>query len=105
MEPRMAQNQLARTRSTPPSKGSRSPHALRPRAGPPRGYIVVALALGLAGTITAQEGRWTSLGPPGRVHSLAIHPHSAETIYAGTGAGVFKSVNRGQTWTQLNVGL
>src|SRR5436190_6335542 len=46
-------------------------------------------------------------GPPGgQVMSLAIHPISPATMYAGTsGGGVFKTIDAAATWTAVNSGL
>ena len=40
-----------------------------------------------------------------RIHSLAIDPLRSHFIYAGTSDGVFKSVDRGLSWTPANSGL
>lgn len=39
------------------------------------------------------------------VSALVLHPTEPSTIYAGTGAGVFKSTNGGRTWAPMNNGL
>ena len=39
------------------------------------------------------------------VLSLVIDPTAPSTIYAGSGAGVFKSTNGGRTWSTMNNGL
>jgi photosystem II stability/assembly factor-like uncharacterized protein len=40
------------------------------------------------------------------VRALAINPQTPSTIYAGTnGGGVFRSINGGDDWTQINRGL
>src|SRR5262249_5965810 len=39
------------------------------------------------------------------VLSLAIDPMTPSTLYAATGAGVFKSTNGGERWTAANAGL
>ncbi len=39
------------------------------------------------------------------VTSLVIDPTQSSIVYAGTGAGVFKSTNGGRTWTAMNNGL
>ena len=39
-------------------------------------------------------------------HSLAIDPADPNTVYVGTEAnGIFKTTDRGQTWTRLRTGL
>lgn len=39
------------------------------------------------------------------VTGLVIHPTQPSIVYAGSGAGVFKSTNGGRTWTAMNNGL
>jgi len=49
---------------------------------------------------------WTDGGLSGRlVFALAIDPSAPATLYAGTDEGVFKSINRGGSWTAINAGL
>jgi uncharacterized protein (TIGR03437 family) len=44
-------------------------------------------------------------GPPGAsATSIAIDSHNS-TLYVGTGGGVFKSTNAGQSWTAASIGL
>lgn len=52
------------------------------------------------GAIT-QKGYAQGGGPPGgSVEALAIDPSTPATLFAGThGGGVFKSTNRGTSWT------
>jgi hypothetical protein len=55
-------------------------------------------------------GSWTAVntGLPDNavVSSLAIHPVTTTTFYAGTwGAGVFKSTNGGANWSAVNTGM
>lgn len=40
-----------------------------------------------------------------QVTAVAIHPTETSTIYAGSGAGVFKSTNGGRSWSEMNNGL
>jgi hypothetical protein len=35
------------------------------------------------------------------VHSIAVHPSSAQLVYAPTGGGFYRSWDGGETWTQL----
>ena len=38
--------------------------------------------------------------------SLAIDPSDSQTVYAGSSSGgVFKSINNGETWNAVNIGL
>lgn len=49
---------------------------------------------------------WTSNGPEGQaISSLAIDPSNLNTIYAGSGAGVFKSTDGGASWSRSDGGL
>ena len=51
-------------------------------------------------------GTWSSTGLASSVVALAIDPGTPSTLYAGTaGDGIFKSTNRGATWSPLNTGL
>jgi photosystem II stability/assembly factor-like uncharacterized protein len=50
--------------------------------------------------------RWQSIGPDGgTVNALAIDPLDSATLYAGTGNGVFKSSDAGQSWRASNDNL
>jgi hypothetical protein len=64
-------------------------------------------ALLLPCTVMAGTDRWTPIGPDGGgVSALAINPNTPSTLYAGTNtAGVFKSTDRGSTWSPASVGL
>jgi len=81
------------------------PHSLSPSAA--RGIAVLCAALFTSAPV-AQAGTnvWTRLGPEGgSITAVAIDPVTPGTLYAGTGAGVFKSTNHGGTWTAMNSGL
>ncbi len=58
-------------------------------------------------TASAQGGAWATNGPEGAiVNAIAVDPLTPRTVYAGTeGAGVFKSIDAGGTWTPANNGL
>lgn len=53
--------------------------------------------------ISERVGQWdfpaNGLHPD--VHSIDIHPGQSDTIIAATGGGVFRSVDRGQSWQQV----
>lgn len=52
--------------------------------------------------LTAQEPRWTPLGPfGGSFWSLAVHPTDPRIVYAGGTAGLVKSRDAGGHWTTL----
>ncbi len=54
----------------------------------------------------AGANTWTTFGPESAyVNSLAIDPSAPAILYAGTYDGVFKSGDRGRTWTPVNIGL
>ena len=70
--------------------------------------LVIVASMGLAvGIASAGVNAWTSSGPDGGiVNALAVDPVAPATVYAGTmGGGVFKSVNRGGSWTAASTGL
>jgi photosystem II stability/assembly factor-like uncharacterized protein len=49
---------------------------------------------------------WTSIGPwGGRTLALATDPQTPSTLYAGTIAGIFKSIDGGANWKPINSGL
>jgi photosystem II stability/assembly factor-like uncharacterized protein len=78
---------------------------LRRRFQRPAHMAVFALAfqsaLALAGV-----NRWTSGGPPGPVIVLVSDPTNLTVLYAGTaGGGIFKSLDKGSTWSAANGGL
>ena len=53
-------------------------------------------------SVHAGNNAWTMAGTPalGSVLSLAVD-HTDRVLFAGTGTRVWKSTDRGQTWTQL----
>jgi photosystem II stability/assembly factor-like uncharacterized protein len=49
---------------------------------------------------------WTTYGPEGGgVGLIALDPKSPTTIYAGTGGGIFKSLDSGTSWRVIRDGL
>lgn len=67
--------------------------------------IALCLLL-LALPASAGVGAWTSLGPDGGpVFGIAVAPDDPDVLYAGTLAGVFKSMDGGATWTLASRGL
>jgi photosystem II stability/assembly factor-like uncharacterized protein len=74
-------------------------------AGGRNGKVSVPVTLWVMPVYTVDR-RWTSLGPAGGgINVVAIDPRVPKTIFAGTSAGVFKSVNGGVTWSPANTGL
>ena len=55
----------------------------------------------------AGENRWTSHGPDeARVTKLIVHPSERATVYAATyDGGIYRSIDRGENWTAINVGM
>jgi photosystem II stability/assembly factor-like uncharacterized protein len=53
------------------------------------------------------DNQWIAIGPEEvRVKAIAINPKTPETFYIGTtGFGVFKSIDGGATWININTGL
>jgi photosystem II stability/assembly factor-like uncharacterized protein len=66
--------------------------------------VLVASSPDLAHAFT---GGWTNLGPGGGsyVYGIAFDPKSPLNLYAATSAGVFKSADRGASWTPARDGL
>jgi photosystem II stability/assembly factor-like uncharacterized protein len=70
--------------------------------------LSAAVVMLLAGAVSAQGGveRVTSHGPSFRGFSaFAVNPRDAQVVYAGSGNGVFKSTDAGESWQAVNVGL
>jgi ligand-binding sensor domain-containing protein len=78
--------------------------------------LLIGLLLGIIATVSgcgkddvaapnANGKFWLKTNGPtgGSVSSLAIN--SSGHIFAGTVGGVFRSVNNGDSWTQVNTGL
>ncbi|WP_243370529.1 choice-of-anchor D domain-containing protein [Geotalea sp. SG265] len=55
------------------------------------------------GVLVSSDGMtWTSAGLAGSsVHAVVAHPANLDTVFAGTTAGIFSSVNGGGTWTPV----
>src|SRR5437660_8764033 len=67
-------------------------------------FAVLVALIALASAVSAQvTNTWNSLEPNLATTSLAIDPVNAETIYVGTGAGVFKSTDNGATWQRTSL--
>lgn len=65
------------------------------------GSMLILPALACAG-----PGVWTGAGPYGGiVYTLKFNPVQPTTIYAKSGGGFFKTVNRGASWTRVENGL
>lgn len=80
----------------------------RRRLRAPLALLLLAAVIGLLGREPAHAGLavWTSNGPEGgAVRALAVNPSSPQTLYAGTGGGVFKSSDGGGSWRAVNTGL
>lgn len=71
-----------------------------------RGWVVLfALAAGVAAFGQTPSESWQRIGLlAGNITAVAVSPNydADQTVYAGVaGAGLWRSTNRGQTWTQL----
>jgi photosystem II stability/assembly factor-like uncharacterized protein/PKD repeat protein len=67
----------------------------------------------------SQSGNWRELGPVhlpgngtgqpnglGRINCIAFHPGNADILFAGApSGGIWKTINRGQSWTKISDGL
>ena len=71
--------------------------------------ILVALVASIAVCVVSAQGgveRGTSHGPSPRGFSaFAVDPRDAHVVYAGSGNGIFKSTDAGESWQAVNVGL
>ena len=43
------------------------------------------------------------LAPSAQVRAIAIHPDDSSTVFAGTQRGVYRSTDRGDNWTRMNL--
>lgn len=70
-------------------------------------FLALAISLTVADSAAAALNRWTSAGPDagGPVLDLAVDPTNPSIVYAATLGGVFRSVDRGESWTAANTGL
>lgn len=60
---------------------------------------VLILHLAFFNSQCLAETTWQAIGPfGGTVNALAIDPTNNQTLYAGTGAGIYKSNNGGASW-------
>ena len=63
------------------------------------------------GNLSGTTWSWTNITTQGAnsihpdQHCLSFSPTSSSTIYAGNDGGIYKSTNKGATWTALNNGL
>jgi photosystem II stability/assembly factor-like uncharacterized protein len=78
-------------------------------ASPTSTGVIVGTDSGIYGTRLHMSGRieWvTNGGLAGRiVFALAVSPSSSSTVYAGTDAGLYKSVDSGVSWSPVTNGL
>ncbi|MBI2257681.1 MAG: T9SS type A sorting domain-containing protein [Flavobacteriia bacterium] len=68
--------------------------------------ILFLLVFSVSFNLFSQD--WENIGPGGGsdIHVLVVHPTNADIVYAGGDIeGVFKSVNGGQTWKNINSNL
>src|SRR5947209_12664211 len=72
-----------------------------------RAAVCIAMLAGLGPRpVWAGDNVWTSLGPDGgSITALVIDPQNTSTVYAATGNGVFKTTDKGASWTAANAGL
>lgn len=68
-------------------------------------FLLTILAL-LSRPASADVGAWSPLGPDaGPAFTLAVDPDDPSTVYAGSEAGVYRSVDAGATWQLASSGL
>jgi photosystem II stability/assembly factor-like uncharacterized protein len=64
-----------------------------------RGFVGCAVLALMFGAMSFAEDRWRSLGPfGGDVFCFAIGPSPEGVVYAGTGSGIFRSDDGGESW-------
>jgi photosystem II stability/assembly factor-like uncharacterized protein len=116
-----ARSQVAREGSDVAPRASSQPGGLQPAAGiegasisvvavDPQSPKIVFAGTSRAGLFKSTNGgrRWHSLAIPlsaSPIVSLAIAPADPQTVYAGSGSGVFKTTDGGATWAAANDGL
>lgn len=64
-----------------------------------------AVARYLGDSPTAAVNVWSSHGPNAEVRKVVVDTFNPNIIYAGTGLGIFKSINGGESWSAVNQGL
>ena len=68
-------------------------------------FLLTILAL-LSRPASADVGAWSPLGPDaGPAFTLAVDPDDPSIVYAGSEAGVYRSVDAGATWELASRGL
>src|SRR5262245_4937886 len=69
--------------------------------------LLVLVPLGAPSQARAGINVWTTHGPYEQfIHALLIDPSAPNTIYAATyRGGVFKSIDRGDSWSPINTGM
>jgi len=71
-----------------------------------RKWLAKSILIAVPAIAFAGPGVWTSGGPHGGiVYSLKFNPSVPTTIYANTGGGLFKTTNRGASWSRAESGL
>src|SRR2546425_1282438 len=74
------------------------------RATSNAGLRILCAAVVLSTASRSEADVWVSNGPEGgRIEALAVDPTSPNTVYAGTGGGVFKSTDGGGSWTDTGL--
>jgi hypothetical protein len=70
-----------------------------------RFVLLVVMAMVGTGALRAATNVWTTLGPAsGPVTAIAIDPQNSGTVYAATGAGLFRTADSGASWSALKPG-
>jgi len=67
----------------------------------------LALVSAAAGLIFLAPGASATIGPlpDSDVYAIALDPTAPGTLYAGTGVGVYKTIDFGQNWTRSDYGI
>jgi photosystem II stability/assembly factor-like uncharacterized protein len=68
--------------------------------------LAIASFVIFGGNAVAGPNQWTRRGPAGgSVSTIAVHPDVPTTVFLGTPAGIYKTVDGGDTWRPVSEGL
>jgi photosystem II stability/assembly factor-like uncharacterized protein len=57
-------------------------------------------------SIYGAEKHWIGIGPEGGdIRALAVDPSSSQTVYISAGGGIYKSIDGGNSWRPMSIGL
>jgi len=70
-------------------------------------FIVALAIVTMAAHSNAGVNHWTSRGPtkPGAISALLVNPFNPNVVYYTSDAGLFRSLDAGDSWQAINAGL